>query len=108
LGIECRSGDSDALDIIRKLQHEPTSQRCLAKRRSLRDLERGRQAPIGLKSVIKSNQLRLTGVDGSRLIRNEVLGNCAEPEAVGSALAALLKQQGAEDILNGSLKSYTH
>jgi len=92
LGIECRSGNSDVLDIIRKLQHESTSQRCLAKRRFLRDLERNRQVSIGVNSVIKSNQLRLTGVDGSRLIRNEVLGDCAEPEAVRLALATLLKQ----------------
>ncbi|MBO8233403.1 hydroxymethylbilane synthase [Prochlorococcus marinus XMU1419] len=104
LGIECKSDDKKVLEIINVLEDKPTSQRCLAERSFLRELEGGCQVPIGVNSKIQNEQLCLTGMvaslDGERLIKDEYIGNINDPEEVGKELAKRLKLQGAEEILN--------
>lgn len=104
LGIECREGDSDILEIIKVLEHTPTAQRCYAERAFLRELEGGCQVPIGVNTIINGDQLTLTGMvaslDGKRLIKDTVTGNAADAEALGIQLANKLKDQGAQEILN--------
>jgi hydroxymethylbilane synthase len=104
LGIECRDGDTEILDIIKVLEHEPTKYRCLAERAFLRTLEGGCQVPIGVNTVVDGDQLTLTGMvaslDGQRLIKDTVVGAAAEAEQLGIQLAEELKNQGAQDILN--------
>lgn len=104
LGIECREGDSDILDIIKVLEHTPTAQRCYAERAFLRELEGGCQVPIGVNTAINGDQLTLTGMvaslDGKRLIKDSVTGNATDAEALGIQLANKLKDQGAQEILN--------
>ena len=103
LGIECRQGDEGVLDQIRALEHVPTLRRCLAERAFLRQLEGGCQVPIGVNSRFEADQLVLTGMvaslDGQVLIRDEVRGLDAEPEAIGITLAERLRSQGAGEIL---------
>jgi len=104
LGIECREGDEDILEIIKVLEHTPTAQRCYAERAFLRELEGGCQVPIGVNTVINGDQLTLTGMvaslDGKRLIKDSVTGNATDAEALGIQLAHQLKDQGAQEILN--------
>jgi hydroxymethylbilane synthase len=104
LGIECRDGDTEILDIIKVLEHEPTKYRCLAERAFLRSLEGGCQVPIGVNTVVDGDQLTLTGMvaslDGQRLIKDTVAGAATEAEKLGIQLAEELKNQGAQDILN--------
>ena len=104
LGIECREGDSDILDIIKVLEHTPTAQRCYAERAFLRELEGGCQVPIGVNTFIEGDQLTLVGMvaslDGKRLIKDTVIGNTTDAEDLGSQLAHKLKDQGAQEILN--------
>jgi hydroxymethylbilane synthase len=104
LGIECRDGDTEILDIIKVLEHEPTKYRCLAERAFLRTLEGGCQVPIGVNTVVDGDRLTLTGMvaslDGQRLIKDTVAGATAEAEKLGIELAEELKNQGAQDILN--------
>ena len=104
LGIECKSDDQKVLEIINVLEDKPTSQRCLAERAFLRELEGGCQVPIGVNSKIQNEQLCLTGMvaslDGERLIKDQYIGNINDPEEVGKELAKKLKQQGAEEILS--------
>ena len=104
LGIECKSDDKKVLEIINVLEDKPTSQRCLAERAFLRELEGGCQVPIGVNSKIQNEQLCLTGMvaslDGERLIKDQYIGNIYDPEEVGKELAKKLKQQGAEEILS--------
>jgi len=103
LGIECRDGDKRVLEQIKVLEHPPTARRCLAERAFLRTLEGGCQVPIGVNSRFEGQTLVLTGMvaslDGQRLIRDEVRGDGADPEAVGIALADALRRQGATAIL---------
>ena len=104
LGIECKSDDKKVLEIINVLEDKPTSQRCLAERAFLRELEGGCQVPIGVNSSIQDNQLHLTGmvasIDGERLIKDKSIGNIDHPEEVGKKLAEKLKLQGADEILS--------
>jgi hydroxymethylbilane synthase len=103
LGIECRDGDREILEIIKTLEHTPTSQRCLAERSFLRELEGGCQVPIGVNTTIENGQLTLSGLvaslDGKRVIKNTVTGAPESAEELGLQLATKLKAQGAKVIL---------
>ena len=104
LGIECKSDDKKVLEIIKVLEDRPTSQRCLAERSFLRELEGGCQVPIGVNTNIQNDKLHLTGmvasIDGKRLIKDQSIGNINDPEEIGRNLAEKLKLQGADEILS--------
>ena len=103
LGIECVEGNPEVLELIKVLEHAPTSARCLAERSFLRELEGGCQVPIGVNTVIDGDTLTLTGMvaslDGKRLIRDQQSGTLAEAETIGTKLAEILKGKGAGEIL---------
>ena len=104
LGIECKSDDKKVLEIINVLEDKTTSQRCLAERSFLRELEGGCQVPIGVNTIIQNEKLYLTGmvasIDGKRLIKDQSIGNINDPEEIGKNLAKKLKLQGADKILS--------
>lgn len=104
LGIECRADDTDTLNLIQRLQHQPTAQRCYAERAFLRELEGGCQVPIGVNTQLDGEQLTLTGLvaslDGQRIIRDAVSGPGTEADALGTQLAQMLREQGAQEILD--------
>ena len=104
LGIECKTNDEKILEIIRILEDKPTSQRCIAERAFLRELEGGCQVPIGVNSNVQDEKLSLTGmvasIDGKILIKDKTIGSIYKPEDVGRKLAEKLKSQGADDILS--------
>ncbi|MGB3534957.1 MAG: hydroxymethylbilane synthase [Microcoleaceae cyanobacterium] len=104
LGIECREGDTEILNLIKALEHTPTAQRCHAERAFLRELEGGCQVPIGVNTEITADQITITGMvaslDGQRLIKDTVTGAVTAAEEVGIQLANQLRQQGAQEILD--------
>ncbi|NDJ24585.1 hydroxymethylbilane synthase [Nostoc sp. B(2019)] len=103
LGIECRADDSELISLLKAIEHPQTRDRCLAERAFLRDLEGGCQVPIGVNTEITGNKLTLTGivasVDGQKMVKDTVTGEANNAEAVGTELAHLLRQQGAQEIL---------
>ncbi|MEM1168631.1 MAG: hydroxymethylbilane synthase [Cyanobacteria bacterium P01_H01_bin.35] len=107
LGIECRDGDSDILDLLKSLEHTATAQRCYAERAFLRELEGGCQVPIGVNTQIEGERLTLTGLvaslDGKKLVKDVVTGTLAYAENIGIELAIKLRQQGAQEILDAIL-----
>ena len=109
LGIECVSGQKEVLDILKTLEHETTSKRCLAERSFLRELEGGCQVPIGVRTEIDNNDLILEGMvaslDGKRLIRDKRTGPVSTAEEIGIELANELKSRGAGEILKEIFKS---
>lgn len=104
LGIECRDGDENILNLLKTLQDQPTAYRCYAERSFLRELEGGCQVPIGVNTEIAGDQLTLTGMvaslDGKTLIKDVVKGLATDAENIGIELANKLKEQGAQEILN--------
>ncbi|RAQ38633.1 hydroxymethylbilane synthase [Arthrospira sp. O9.13F] len=103
LGIECREGDTEILEVVKALEHTATAQRCHSERAFLRELEGGCQVPIGVNTMVEGDRLTLTGMvaslDGKRLIKDTVTGQASDAEQLGIQLAHQLKQQGAEEIL---------
>ncbi|AMW29378.1 hydroxymethylbilane synthase [Arthrospira platensis] len=103
LGIECREGDTEILEVVKALEHTATAQRCHSERAFLRELEGGCQVPIGVNTMVEGDRLTLTGMvaslDGKRLIKDTVTGQASDAEQLGIELANQLKQQGAEEIL---------
>ncbi len=104
LGIECRAEDSEILEILQVIQHQPTAYRCYAERAFLRELEGGCQVPIGVNTSLDGDTLTLTGMvaslDGQRLIKDTITGAATEAEQIGIQLAQTLRQQGAKEILD--------
>jgi hydroxymethylbilane synthase len=104
LGIECREGDTDILNVIKTLEHSATAYRCLAERAFLRELEGGCQVPIGVNTVLDGDTLTLTGLvaslDGQTLIKEQIQGAPSEAEAMGTSLAKSVRGQGAQAILD--------
>jgi hydroxymethylbilane synthase len=103
LGIECREGDTEILELLKALEHQPTAQRCYAERAFLRQLEGGCQVPIGVNTQIEGDRLTLTGLvaslDGQRVIKDTVTGAATDAEQLGIELAKTLREQGAQEIL---------
>jgi hydroxymethylbilane synthase len=103
LGIECRDGDEEILKILKVLEDPDSSDRALAERAFLRELEGGCQVPIGVNTSIENDILTLTGMvaslDGKRLIKDSINGNRKDSEQLGRDLAARLREQGAGEIL---------
>jgi hydroxymethylbilane synthase len=104
LGIECREGDTEVLNLIKALEHTPTAQRCHAERAFLRELEGGCQVPIGVNTVIEGDSLTLTGLvaslDGQTIIKDSITGPATEADRLGTELAKRAKEQGAQEILD--------
>ncbi|MBE9210486.1 hydroxymethylbilane synthase [Nostoc sp. LEGE 06077] len=103
LGIECRADDTDLISLLKAIEHPETRDRCLAERSFLRILEGGCQVPIGVNTEIHEGNLTLTGVvasvDGQKIVKDTVTGTANNAEALGAELAKLLREQGAQEIL---------
>lgn len=103
LGIECRDGDTEILEILKVLEDADSSDRTQAERSFLRELEGGCQVPIGVNTSIENDTLTLVGMvaslDGKQLIKDTVKGDRQNAEQLGKDLAAKLREQGAGEIL---------
>jgi hydroxymethylbilane synthase len=103
LGIECRAEDTDLISMLKAIEHPETRDRCLAERAFLRELEGGCQVPIGVNTEINGENLTLTGivasVDGQNVVQDTITGTTKDAEKVGRDLAQILREQGAQEIL---------
>jgi hydroxymethylbilane synthase len=103
LGIECREGDTEILELLKALEHQPTRDRCYAERAFLRELEGGCQVPIGVNTQIQEDILTLTGIvaslDGQKLVKDCISGEVSKAEQLGRELATHLRNSGAGEIL---------
>ena len=103
LGIECRTGDPEILELLKVLEDTETRDRCYAERAFLRELEGGCQVPIGVNTKIENNVLTLIGMvaslDGKTLIKDTIQGEPGEAESLAQTLATRLRDAGATEIL---------
>ena len=109
LGIECRLADTDIIELIKPLIHEPSQTCVIAERAMNRRLEGGCQVPIAGYAVLEGDQLFVRGLvgepDGSRILREEVRGPASQAEQLGIQLAEALLAQGAGKILESVYNS---
>ena len=103
LGIECRSDRPDLEALLRPLHDADTAACVFAERAMSRALAGSCQVPLGGFAEVSGQQLRMRGFvaspDGTRLIRAEQTASITQPEALGDAVAAALRAQGADEIL---------
>jgi len=103
LGIEGREDDDFVIDLVSKLEHQPTRVTVTAERALLRRLEGGCQVPIAGHAVLQGEDITLDGLvaslDGKRYVRYSLTGSMAEPESIGTTVAEELLARGAQPIL---------
>jgi hydroxymethylbilane synthase len=99
LGIQCRAGDRDVIDLLQPLHDPATGAAVRAERRLMADLEGGCRLPIGALARPRADgQLHLLGGlardDGSLSVADD-LGELAAPEELADRLAVHLRKPGA-------------
>ncbi|KAJ2079942.1 hypothetical protein H4R24_003438 [Coemansia sp. RSA 988] len=110
MGVEVRSDDQRTCALVACLNDKSARLECLAERQLMRALEGGCSVPIGVISRWEGSQLHLRAIvaapGGGQLVEAEandcVDGADAEQRAValGARLAELMRERGADEILN--------
>jgi hydroxymethylbilane synthase len=108
IGIQMRAEDNNVLEMLASLNHETTQQQVETERVVSRRLFGGCQLPIAAHAEIDKEQINICAmvgrVDGSEIVRDSVIGDLQDREALGLQLAETLLKNGADDIL----KDYLH
>lgn len=100
------------LQIVREtINHPPTELRLRAERAFLHTLQGGCSIPtFALAELVASEELTIRGgiisLNGREMVRAEQTGSIANPEALGSALAYRILEQGGEKILHDIRKQH--
>jgi len=104
LGIEYNKSNTEVIEMIQFLNHQPTKHQVLCERGFLTGLNGGCQVPIAAWSVIDGDQIHLTGfvadIDGSRPIRLVAEGHVDDAWDIGMALAGKVLDAGGKEILD--------
>ncbi|NLO20884.1 MAG: hydroxymethylbilane synthase [Syntrophomonadaceae bacterium] len=104
IAVENRVGDLDVLEIVKKINHEPTRVQVEAERSFLARLEGGCQVPVAAIADLKGQELRIQGLvaslDGQKLISMEMIGKPSQAAELGRNLGQSLLDAGAGFILD--------
>jgi hydroxymethylbilane synthase len=104
LGIEYNKANTEVIEMLQFLDHQPTKYQVLAERGFLTGLNGGCQVPIAAWSELNGDQIRLTGfvaeVDGSRPIRKMAEGHVDNAWDIGMILAGQVLEAGGKEILD--------
>jgi hydroxymethylbilane synthase len=103
LAIVTREEDAETRKLVGALNDTESFGAVSAERTFLESLGGGCQVPIGALGIPYDQKLRLWGLvaspDGRRVVRGDLTGHLADPEALGNELADLLRERGAGSIL---------
>lgn len=104
LAIEIREGDTRVRELVRAAIHdEPTSLKMFAERAFLARMGGSCQTPLAAHAVDHEGGLRVIGMcgmpDGTRILRDEVIGSVQAGPQLGEELANKLLARGAGEIL---------
>jgi hydroxymethylbilane synthase len=95
IGIECRAGDVPVLDLLARLNHDPTMVRITAERAFLAALDGSCRTPIAALAELEGARLRLRGLvarpDGSEVERIEAEGAASEALRLGAEAGAAVR-----------------
>lgn len=101
IGIERRSDDNRAADMLAAIHDGPTGQRLAAERAFLAALDGSCETPIGGLAELDGGTLRLRGeilrTDGSEVHSDDMSGAIADGAEMGRAMAAKLLAQAGPD-----------
>ena len=103
LGLECREGDQDILNLILPLLHQETDVCVRAERAFNAYLEGGCQVPIAGYATLNHGKILMEGrvgsVDGKVLLKAELEAHPEDAVKLGEQLAQELLAQGAGELL---------
>jgi hydroxymethylbilane synthase len=103
LGIECLTARAELVAALAPLNDARTARAVEAERSLSRALGGSCQVPLGAYAAEVSGMLWLRGMiattDGSSLLRAEASAPADRAEGLGASVAAALREQGADDIL---------
>ena len=103
IGLECRDADAESRASVAALNDADTWSRITAERAMLWSLGGGCLVPIGATSQVRDGVLIVRGavlsIDGRRRITATHRGPANTPLAIGQELAAMLIDEGANEIL---------
>ena len=103
IAIQARSDDSLMTDLLRPLDHEPTSIATRAERAFLAALEGGCQVPIGALMSDAGDRPTLYGMladlSGRHVVRGSRELDLDQPEKTGETLAAEIRARGGSSLL---------
>lgn len=103
LAVECREDDSDLIEFLSKIQHEPTRRAVNAERAFLASMGTGCDLPVGGHAVVlQSGELLLRALiathDGSTVLREEATGT--DPIELGQSVGKSLLSAGGHELLS--------
>jgi hydroxymethylbilane synthase len=103
LGVECLAARAEIVTLLAPLADAATSACVRAERTVSRVLGGSCTLPLAAYAQASGNRVRLRALvassDGKRVIRSELEGEAADPEALGNQVAQDLRRQGADAIL---------
>jgi hydroxymethylbilane synthase len=93
LAIECRAVDKEVLELLQRVEDEPTRTAITAERAFLRRLGAGCRLPVGAYGQVEGRMLRLQGLladDQNTIARETIFGSVVDAERLGTELAERL------------------
>lgn len=103
LGIECRSDDEEVIEILKSLSDLTSLQAVTAERATLRTLQAGCHAPVGIQAELVDGKLVLHCVvlnaEGTERLESKRTTENETPEELGIAVANDLLDQGAAALI---------
>jgi hydroxymethylbilane synthase len=102
LAVQVRAGDRDLLEMLNSFGDPDADAAVRAERALLAELHGGCSVPVGALAVHRDGVLSLsaqvTSLDGTKQASGAISGT--DPEATGTMLAAVLRERGADAILD--------
>jgi hydroxymethylbilane synthase len=103
IGVECRAIDSEASQVLEKLDHAETRTAIIAERTLMSILQGGCQVPLGAWACIDRGELVMEAcvcsVDGAHYVKQRAVGSAEQPRTLGEQMARQLIDAGAQNIL---------
>lgn len=103
LAIEARKNDSEALQLVSRLEDKSTHQAVEAERAFARKLGANCRTPIAAYAKVKDGKLAIEGMvssaDGRMILRSQLVSEKLDPAKVGEELAESLLRKGAQLVL---------
>lgn len=103
IGIQCRSGDREIIELVEPLKDSDAVLRTRAERRVATALQGSCQVPLAVYAELNGDELSISAMvgmpDGSSVLRSNRCGARAEVDGLSSEVADELLSQGADRII---------
>jgi hydroxymethylbilane synthase len=103
LAVVAREGNKKVIEILKRVNHQPSMASVLAERAFIRKIGEGCKVPLGAIAQVQNNVLSLyasvLSPDGKTKIQTSKVGDPASPEELGFQVAREILEIGAADLI---------